>query len=182
MIYLLLFISRRLGRIVCWFDGHHVTQDRHPFCLQCDKMLSSEEVLRSLNHTSERAATLSAKVTELKRQLTIQRDNNEQRNRDLDALHYVWCDGGCEYGVHRYGEHAPLTPELLAAAQRNTARMGRWLHNYYTRQKIEEKPHCVTCGCDMTHYSGKLLWENYRRVALENYRLREQIKKGGTDV
>lgn len=55
--------------------------------------------------------------------------NNRMRNIELDALHYVWCDGGCDGGVHRFGEHPPLTAEIVAAAKRNAERLERWFVN-----------------------------------------------------
>jgi hypothetical protein len=51
----------------------------------------------------------------------------ERKNRQLDALHLVWCDGGCPRGVHRYQDDDVLvTEELVAAAERNTKRLRRW--------------------------------------------------------
>ncbi len=77
---------------------------------------------------------LKAKNNTLKRELSNALDNNHQRNLDLDALHYVWCDGGCRSGVHRFGDHPPLTAELIAAAIRNTERLQRWFTNNAARQ------------------------------------------------
>lgn len=51
----------------------------------------------------------------------------ERKNRELDALHLVWCDGGCGSGVHRWhGEK--ISAELVAIAERNTKRLKRWYH------------------------------------------------------
>jgi hypothetical protein len=51
----------------------------------------------------------------------------ERKNRQLDALHLVWCDGGCPSGVHRYQDDDVLvTEELVAAAERNTQRLRGW--------------------------------------------------------
>lgn len=51
----------------------------------------------------------------------------ERRNRDLDALHVVWCDGGCPSGVHRFqGGDVLVTEELVKAAERNTRRLRGW--------------------------------------------------------
>jgi hypothetical protein len=51
----------------------------------------------------------------------------ERKNRELDALHLVWCDGGCPRGVHRWqGEEILVTGELVAAAERNTKRLRTW--------------------------------------------------------
>jgi hypothetical protein len=49
----------------------------------------------------------------------------ERKNRELDALHYVWCDGACSRGVHRWDD-ALITRELVETAERNTQRLRRW--------------------------------------------------------
>lgn len=48
-----------------------------------------------------------------------------RKNRELDALHYVWCSGGCKGGTHRYTDQ-PVTAELVAEAIRNTDRLVQW--------------------------------------------------------
>lgn len=50
----------------------------------------------------------------------------ERRNRDLAALHIVWCDGGCAGGV---GMPETLDRETVVAAVRNTTRLVRWWNN-----------------------------------------------------
>jgi len=80
---------------------------------------------------------LEKEVKALKRQLTMQRDNNYDRNIELDALHFVWCDGGCRFGVHRYGEHPPLTEEIVFAAERNAMRLRQWLENKKCKNRVE---------------------------------------------
>ena len=78
------------------------------------------------------------RVVELRRQIEIQGDNNARRNRELDALHYVWCSGGCEGGVHRFTHPAGgLTEEIVAEAERLVARMRQWLT---TKAKRAEQP------------------------------------------
>jgi hypothetical protein len=49
----------------------------------------------------------------------------ERKNRELDALHLVWCDGGCSGGMHRWTDEI-ITGDLVATAERNTARLRRW--------------------------------------------------------
>ena len=84
---------------------------------------------------------LRAEVAELRRQLTIARDNNHRRNVELDALHYVWCDGGCFTGVHRYDGKGPdaITPEIVEAAVRNTERLVSWARSRDTRKRHEDR-------------------------------------------
>lgn len=48
-----------------------------------------------------------------------------RKNVELDALHMVWCDGGCPRGVHRWSDEL-VTEEIVAAAERNATRLRRW--------------------------------------------------------
>jgi hypothetical protein len=68
---------------------------------------------------------LEAKISRLKHELKYANENNRTRNLELDALHYVWCDGGCKYGVHRWQEDT-ITQEVVDLAVRNTERLVRW--------------------------------------------------------
>lgn len=76
---------------------------------------------------SEEIAILREKV---RRQAAVIRQQQlaaERRNLDLDALHLVWCDGGCPSGVHRrQGADVLVTKELVLAAERNTRRLRDW--------------------------------------------------------
>ena len=51
-----------------------------------------------------------------------------RKNLELDALHFVWCDGGCPSGVHRF-DHGELTEEIVVEAERNTKRLRAWWLN-----------------------------------------------------
>jgi hypothetical protein len=82
----------------------------------------------------ERVRELEAQVAKLQRALTFQRDNNHKRNVQLDALHFVWCDGGCIGGTHRFTE-GTITEEIVAAAERNTKRLRSWFQNRKLRDE-----------------------------------------------
>jgi hypothetical protein len=63
-----------------------------------------------------------------------------RKNVALDALHWVWCDGGCVGGIHRWSDiglsaNTELTEELVQAAEHNAARMRRWLNNSAFRSR-----------------------------------------------
>lgn len=75
---------------------------------------------------------LIEKNRDLRREIRIMQEAAERRNRELDALRYVWCDGGC--GIHRYA-HGELTEELVTLAERNTLRLRRWLINARWKRK-----------------------------------------------
>lgn len=53
------------------------------------------------------------------------REALERKNRELDALHYVWCDGGCPGGVHRWTS-GQITSEMVEHAQRQARRLAAW--------------------------------------------------------
>lgn len=67
---------------------------------------------------------LQLRVKNQARELTAIRLKLEEKNRALDAMHWVWCSGGCDSGVHRWhGGKSTLTEELVALAERNTRRL-----------------------------------------------------------
>lgn len=68
----------------------------------------------------EKNRRLAAEVDHMRRVL-------ERKNRELDALHVVWCDGGCPGGVHRYqGGDVLVTEGLVKLAERNAGRLRDW--------------------------------------------------------
>lgn len=80
-----------------------------------------------------------ATILKLRREVTMACENNSKRNRLLDGLHYVWCDGGCHSGVHRYHD-APIDEELVSLVERNTKRLRGWWTNYKARLTYGEVP------------------------------------------
>lgn len=97
-----------------------------------DRVAKLEAIIK-LNHPEdfkwkEEVARLQEQVKKLKREDTIKRESLERKNRELDAMHYVWCDGGCGGGVHRYHD-APLDEEIVKLAVNNTNRLIRWYNN-----------------------------------------------------
>lgn len=77
---------------------------------------------------AEEARRLQFRLGEQRRQLTIANEALRERNLQLDAMHWVWCDGGCRGGMHRFGGCEP-TEELVVMAERNARRMRTWLEN-----------------------------------------------------
>ena len=75
----------------------------------------------------ERVRRQAANIREM--QLALERKNTE-----LDALHYVWCDGGCPGGIHRWTE-GKLTAEMVQHAERQARRLRRWYGVVAFRQK-----------------------------------------------
>jgi hypothetical protein len=76
-------------------------------------------------------ARLQEQVRVLREELTTARLGAERRNKDLDALHLVWCNGGCNSGVHRYcGNKEEITEEVVALAEHHVKRLREWFQNY----------------------------------------------------
>lgn len=71
---------------------------------------------------------LEYKIRNQRRHIAELNDTLREKNLALDALHYVWCRGGCPGGVHRYSA-APLTEQHVLLAERNTLRLRRWWNN-----------------------------------------------------
>lgn len=92
------------------------------------------DLVMRVDELAREAGRREGEAEMLRRQLTLAQANNHQRNLQLDALHFVWCSGGCSRGVHRFtgGE---LTEELVAEAERNTKRMRERLTNRLARAR-----------------------------------------------
>lgn len=71
---------------------------------------------------------LETTVRNQRKQLQIANDSLREKNLSLDALHYVWCDGGCSSGVHRYTKEE-LTEEIVRRAEREVRRLRSWFIN-----------------------------------------------------
>jgi hypothetical protein len=108
-------------------------------------------------------ATAKAERDELRRQLTFQSANNHKRNVELDALHYVWCDGGCKTGIHRYDD-AKVTQELVDLAIRNTARLVAWWRN--NRGRAGERQEWAMALLDQVIAAERRGWEACREAVL----------------
>lgn len=95
----------------------------------------SQALVASLRETLARQ---DAEIANLKKELKEAYRNNEKRNLELDALHYVWCDGGCPSGTHRFDGQGPkgVTEEIVKAAERNTRRLQRWWHTREYRRLL----------------------------------------------
>lgn len=79
---------------------------------------------------------LQEQVRELRRVLTYTNEENHRKNLMLDAAHYVWCDGGCAGGIHRWTP-GPLTQETVDCAVRQTERLKRKWGNLEAKRARE---------------------------------------------
>lgn len=75
-----------------------------------------------------RGQTAADDLAEARRQLRIAQEALRAKSVALDALHHVWCSGGCKTGVHRLDGQGPeaITPEVLEAAERGVSRLFAW--------------------------------------------------------
>lgn len=66
--------------------------------------------------------------------IAVLQEKLRAKNVALDALHWVWCDGGCAGGTHR---HTPveLTEEMVLVAERNTRRLRSWYQNHQFKER-----------------------------------------------
>ena len=93
-----------------------------------------------IRRLKEHLAGVEAKNAELRRQITQANEALCARNIALDAQHHVWCDGGCEQGVHRRDGLGPgaVTEEVMAQARMNMQRLERWWTNRQGRLRRNE--------------------------------------------
>lgn len=86
---------------------------------------------------SEKEMALENQVNRLKREITNLQSSLATRNRQLDAMHWAWCSGGCKSGMHRWTATS-LTEELVSTAELGVKRMRMWFNNSEFRKKWEK--------------------------------------------
>lgn len=72
---------------------------------------------------------LRRKLINARAQITQMRLDAEHRNRQLDALHFVWCGGRCgrDSAVHRFcGKPDDITEGTVREAESNTQKLRAW--------------------------------------------------------
>jgi hypothetical protein len=88
-----------------------------------------------MNDDATRIFSLEEKVRRQAHEIREMQLALERKNRELDALHYVWCDGGCERGIHRWSD-ALVTRDLVRTAERNTRRLRSWYRTVEFRLRL----------------------------------------------
>lgn len=86
--------------------------------------------------SKDKTDKLRKRIHDLEQQLHL-------KNVQLDALHWVWCSGGCKTGMHRWVP-AELTEEMVKEAEINTKRMREWYNSSlfkerWSRMTIDER-------------------------------------------
>lgn len=104
-----------------------------------ERLQAEAERLQAV-HAADKARIeeLEIKISRLKRELTNQNHALRQRNIALDALHYVWCSGGCQTGMHRF-DGGSLTEGVLLQAESAVKRMRTWFDNKRCRDSNHEQ-------------------------------------------
>lgn len=85
-----------------------------------------DEATLQYGDDSDIISGLSKKLKVLRAELSEQRLISELRNKQLTALHIIWCTGGCHGGV---GNEHEVTQELVDEAVRNVERLKAWWCN-----------------------------------------------------
>jgi hypothetical protein len=93
-------------------------------------MTSSELTHEELE---ERVSILEQRLARLQHELHWKNESWAKKNRELDALHYVWCDGGCPRGVHRW-QDSPITGDIVKEAEKQAKRLRSWWNSYHCRR------------------------------------------------
>lgn len=83
---------------------------------------------------------LEGRICEQRKQIAHQIEAIKERNLAMDALHYVWCSGGCTCGVHRFTTVTKLTEEVVRAAELNTKRLRSWWEDRKARDARDAGP------------------------------------------
>jgi len=68
------------------------------------------------------------KIKTLKETIRFLETKLNEKNIALDAMYWVWCDGGCAGGVNRYAT-GKLTEKIVEKAENNTKRLRQWFSN-----------------------------------------------------
>ena len=77
---------------------------------------------------------LEGRIKAQARELTYIKEVLQRKNRELDAMYWVWCDGGCPGGVNRWHKEKIVTEGVVEIAERNTMRLRRWWETVKARK------------------------------------------------
>jgi len=92
----------------------------------------TEDDQETITRLRQQVLDLENKLSSLKWQIREKDEALHRKNLALDAYHHVWCNGGCAGGVHRF-DKAPLTEDIVLAAERNTRRLREYYNNLVFR-------------------------------------------------
>jgi hypothetical protein len=90
----------------------------------------------SAREAVKQLGALRIKVKEQARTISNMQEVATLRNKQMDALHMVWCSGGCAGGV---GDRENLTRDKVLEAVRYTSRLVEWWNNHAYRDAAFDK-------------------------------------------
>jgi len=77
---------------------------------------------------------MTEKERKLGKRILEMQEEAHRKNIALDAMWWVWCDGGCSCGTARYSDKE-LTEEVVQTAEHNVKRLRTWFNNKQFRNK-----------------------------------------------
>lgn len=126
--------------------------------------IKNREIGHCINHVSSYIRSLERKIDKLKKQIKDKDNSLHKKNKILDAMHWVWCSGGCETGVHRYRTDMQLTEEIVQLAERNTKRLRSWYNNHKFRNEWSDPKTSIERKQEMMLDS----LDNMRKIRIEH--------------
>jgi hypothetical protein len=93
-------LFNRLRGHGCTFETHW--PDDKALWGALDDLLAELDQLRGNPSARQRAKALEKRVAGQKAHIEKTEQSNRELRVRLDAMHWVYCDGGCPGGVHRY--------------------------------------------------------------------------------
>jgi hypothetical protein len=173
-----------------WWDFYHdarrLKAERQDL-LDALQASEGDEVGKKVVNLAIKNAELQRVNKGIRRQLTIHQEGAERRNKQLDALNLVYCDGGCEGGVRRQdGTSAKdVTLEVVTLAVENTNRLVNWWRAYQYRQNREHYGDLDTSDWPQVGFISARAFARWKRMAgvdkyheLEGIWLAERAKNG----
>jgi hypothetical protein len=136
--HIVMYVWNTPGRLVCrwgttaqfdWYVSHRRAELAEKRARRLEEALKLQAPVDAT--WKEECARLQTQVKTLRADITEKRVALERKNRELDSLHFVWCNGGCGGGVHRFDGKGPdgLNEETVRAAVHNVNRMVTYFNN-----------------------------------------------------
>jgi len=88
-----------------------------------------EELYAENQRLKEELRSCSDRLCAQKRVITNIQESLTHKNKALDSMMWVWCNGGCYTGVRRYTD-GKITENIVRIAEANTKRLRTWFTNH----------------------------------------------------
>ena len=115
------------------------------WCPKCDEDLRKFAEKR-YKEAKKHILHLETKIRAQKKEIEHNHETLKLRSKALDAMWWVWCDGGCPTGTNRYKQLPELTEEIVKLAERNVSRLRKWYNNTEFRKTYNELKEKVECS------------------------------------